>query len=220
MLPALGCSGGCIIVEIVTYENLYEILREEKQKKELQAIDKNFYKNMVKYLKEKQKMIDAQQGKDSLFSAEIKRTQKQVENVRKMLRELYERREYKIMQLAMFSSRSGLKEDTSNMLAEERKLFAGLLEESSRYRKGILDNMLLLQLPKVDDEEKTKELKRAEHQEKENKLVRFIHPVPKFVGMDMNVYGPFEAEDISLLPKNIAEVLTRKSRAEEIQSEN
>jgi len=48
------------------------------------------------------------------------------------------------------------------------------------------------------------------------KLVRFLHPVPKFVGRELEVYGPFEREDIANLPKEIAEVLIIKGRAEEM----
>jgi len=47
-------------------------------------------------------------------------------------------------------------------------------------------------------------------------LVRFLHAVPKFVGVDMNVYGPYDNHDIANLPSNIAEVLISKERAEVI----
>ena len=55
------------------------------------------------------------------------------------------------------------------------------------------------------------ELKRS------NKLIRFIHAVPKFVGKDLEDYGPFEEEDIANLPAEIADVLIIKGRVEEIK---
>ena len=41
--------------------------------------------------------------------------------------------------------------------------------------------------------------------------------MPKFVGRDLEVYGPFEEEDIANLPGEIADILILKNRAEEIK---
>ena len=41
---------------IITYETLYEIVRLEKQRKELQKLDDTFFLNVVKYLEEKKAM--------------------------------------------------------------------------------------------------------------------------------------------------------------------
>ena len=38
---------------LITYDNLYEILRLEKYKKELQRIDQDFYEKTARYLNEK-----------------------------------------------------------------------------------------------------------------------------------------------------------------------
>ena len=52
---------------------------------------------------------------------------------------------------------------------------------------------------------------------KSMKLVRFINAVPKFVGPELEEYGPFQEEDIAKLPVEIAEVLISKGRVEEIE---
>jgi len=49
------------------------------------------------------------------------------------------------------------------------------------------------------------------------KSVRFIKPVPKFLGSEMETYGPFEENDIASLPSKIANILVKKNRAEEMQ---
>ena len=41
--------------------------------------------------------------------------------------------------------------------------------------------------------------------------------VPKFVGTNNFIYGPFEKEDISLLPINISKILIDKKRARELE---
>ena len=48
------------------------------------------------------------------------------------------------------------------------------------------------------------------------KSIRFIKPVPKFLGTELEIYGPFEENDIASLPSRIAKVLIKKERAEEM----
>ena len=109
---------------IITYETLYELLRREKYKKELQELNKTFFNDTIKYLNEKQAMLDESQKKESVFAtSEISKIKKQLQNVRNILKELYDRRENKILQEALFSSRSKEKKDFSAMLPEEIKFY-------------------------------------------------------------------------------------------------
>ncbi len=211
------------MTEVLTYESIYETLREEKYKQELQPIDKNFYKNIIAYLQEKQKTIDSQRGKESIFSEQIKKTQKQLESVKKMIKEIYERRENKLLQLALFASRSKREEDTSNMLNEEHGFFKSIFEEINKYRNGILNSVLTAQSPVIEKKEpeaKTKEIKREESEPENTKEVTFIHAVPKFMGTDMKVYGPFESGEKAKLPGKLADVLITKQRVEETNNES
>ena len=43
--------------------------------------------------------------------------------------------------------------------------------------------------------------------------------MPKFVGPELEEYGPFEEEDIANLPAEIADVLISKAKADEIKEE-
>ena len=49
-----------------------------------------------------------------------------------------------------------------------------------------------------------------------SKTIRFLSPVPKFVGEELEVYGPFEEDDVANLPFRIASLLIKKGRAEEL----
>jgi DNA replication initiation complex subunit (GINS family) len=204
---------------IITYETLYEILRREKYKTELQPLDKDFFKNVLNYLKEKQEILDSQKNKETFFNfTEIQKTQTQLDNIKKILKELYERRENKIIQIALFSSRAKTKNDTSMMLPEEKSLYEHLNRVFSSHRDGILHNLLSYNFPDLIEKEKPKDIKTERKEQEKIKLVRFLYAIPKFVGDDLNIYGPFEEEDISSLPVDIANILIKKQRAEEIRT--
>lgn len=202
---------------IITYETLYEILRREKIRPELQKLDKTFFQDVVKYTEEKQKIFDSQKSKTSIFaSSEVQKTQKQIENVKRMLKELYERRENKIIQIALFTSRAEEKTEFPEMLDEEKKFYRELMSVLDEQRKSVLYRVLEAKMPELKAPEKPKELKTENRPN--TKLVRILHAVPKFVGDNLNVYGPYEEEDIASLPVKIADVLIKKNRVELIQA--
>lgn len=200
---------------VMTYETLYELLRKEKYNQNLQELDKDFFESVVKYLEEKERLIKDSSG-SSTFSKEIDAAKKQIENAKRIVRELYERRELKIIQIGVLSSRSGKKNDAS-LLPEEEKLYQEVLGICDRYRKSVLENVLNVRRPLMK-EESPKTIK-TDKGGTENKLVRFIRPTPKFVSTDMKVYGPFEREDLASVPEMVAGALIKKGCVEEIKGE-
>ena len=114
-------------------------------------------------------------------------------------------------------------------------IFESLITNLSRYRSGILMNVLNATEP-ILAETPVPQLK-AQHNLKapdsglkteaiphqgdaifENAMIsiKFLSSVPKFVGRELEIYGPFQPEDIANLPKPIADVLIMKGRAEQI----
>ncbi|MCD4666940.1 hypothetical protein K8R47_03990 [archaeon] len=196
---------------IITYETLYEILRREKVRPEIQKLDLDFIKNTINYLNEKSAILKSQKEKESVFAAkEIERTGKQIENIKRLIKELYERRETKIIQLSLSSARSKLSPDLSNLIQEEKEFYTKIKNILNNNKENVLNQILKGKLPK---REKPKTIK---NEEKSLKLVRFNTPVPKFVGEDLNVYGPFWTEDVANLPIKISDLLIKKNRAKEI----
>ncbi len=203
--------------EIITYETLYEILRKEKSTSELQRLDNNFFQKVIGYINEKSDILESQKNKKSIFaSVEIIKTQKQLENIKRMLKELYERRENKILQSALFSSRTSQKRENLGLLEEEKIFYQKLEEKLTKYRKNILFKILSKKLPIIEE---SKDIKIEKTDTNKTKLVRFLHSLPKFVGDDLNIYGPFEAENIANLPYRVAKVLIKKRRAQEMKIE-
>ncbi|MDD5178365.1 MAG: hypothetical protein PHT54_03755 [Candidatus Nanoarchaeia archaeon] len=201
---------------VITYETLYEILRREKFREELQKLNETFFQDIVNYLKDKKSILESQQNKVSIFtSVETSKTKRQIENTVKILNELYERRESKIVRMAMFSSRSEDNVEVSALLPEEKELYEQLKTTLDGFRKGILFNLLSEKMPEILKNNHAKDLKTPE-EAKDNILIKFKEAVPKFIGDDTNIYGPFEPEDLANLPKKTAALLIEKNRAERI----
>ncbi len=207
---------------VITYESLYELLRREKYRPELQKLEPVFYANALNYLKEKQAILDAQEKRNSIFAAnEIEKTRTQLRNIQKILKEIYEKREAKILQLALFNSRNkAAVHDDSTLLPEEGSLFDSVSEVLNIYREGVLFNLLSNNAPSVPlkkekDLKITSEIDKDKPDSGESKVkVRILAAIPEFVGPDMNVYGPFEGESSVELPKEISEVLIANNQAE------
>ncbi len=231
----------------VTYESLFDLVVREKSRDELQSLDPNFFAQLAGYLSEKRSMA-------SIQSAEEKeRANRQLQNINRLIRELYDRREKKIINMALARSRAGADIiDTAALLAEEKAMFDGLVSQLDLFRNAVLNRLLEAKAPSLDSEhrqsgaevlaaasrtitstatgaisgtsfgvhgsgkEEAAEAAATAEANPETKLIRFLHPVPRFVGKELEVYGPFDQEDIANLPREIAEVLITKGRAEEM----
>ena len=206
----------------VTFETLFELLRREKDREELQKLNDFFFRDVVAYLKEKNQILEGREQTE-LFSADEKiKTEKELVNIKKIIKELYERREKKIVRMAVDKSRAkSTIIDTSAFLKEEKQLFELLVALLDKGRESIINHILDGRLPAVT-EEKSEEIARPVESAKEKKstmLVRFLHAVPRFVGPALEEYGPFEEEDVASLPAEIARVLINKGRVEELEEE-
>ena len=219
----------------ITYETLYDLLKKERDIADLQKLDPNFFAHFSEYLNEKKKMLGKE---DSIFSDdEKKKTEKQIDNAKRLVKEIYERREKKILNIALIKSRTKSNVvDMSSLLENEKKLFKNIEEVLNSFRREIIDNIingrpafkLIAREPIKKDEESGPVMavdtkinsddggNSVLMEAKATRLVRFLCPVPKFVGTELEEYGPFGEEDIANLPSEIAEVLINKGRAEEI----
>ena len=111
---------------IITYETLFELLQREKERTDLQKLEPTFFNDVIGYIKDKKKIIEAKN--DSMFANEERRkTERQLENIYKIIKELYERREKKIISIALDRSRTKSSLiDTTALLKEEKVVFDAL----------------------------------------------------------------------------------------------
>ena len=210
----------------ITYETLFELLKREKDMTDLQKLDPNFFNDFVDYLNEKSKVLDKE---DSLFSYdEKKKVEKQIDNAKRIIKEIYERREKKILYIALIKSRTKSDVmDTSTFLENEKKFFDEIVKVLDVFRKDIINNIIdgkqasgtAAGKEEIDKKETDEKDDNDKSEAKNTKLVRFLHVVPKFVGKELEEYGPFAEEDIANLPMEIADLLINKGRVEEIKSQ-
>ncbi len=213
----------------VTYETLFEFLVREKNRAELQKLEPQFFNNLVEYLKEKQSILN-REHLDVFSEEEKEKTGQQLRNIKRVIKELYERREKKILNIALIKSRTGSDViDTSALMEEEKRFFESVVATLDTYRNDILFNLVNAKHPVMNKpaENMEKSEKAAmpvaaqpetKKEVRDTKTVRFISAVPKFLGKELEVYGPFEEEDVASLPGDVADVLISKGRAEEIDA--
>lgn len=219
----------------IAYETLFELLRREKTREEIQKIDDGFFDNVIVYLKEERELIKKLRIKQDLFaSEELRKAEIKDENVRKIIRELYEKRERKIINLALDCSRTDASIiDTSHLLKEEKVFYECIVELFNRFRKGLLFN--LLRGEKIDDSVCSIKVKEDDKFEEENNInliepgadsdglivenlikLKFAAEIPKFVGQDMKEYGPYSAGQIEDIPTAIADIFLKSGNAEKV----
>jgi DNA replication factor GINS len=180
------------------YHELYEIWKRELENPELEKLPSNFYSNITDYLrrlKEEGRMLDKKTAKATLLKNEM-------QNVKRMLRELVQTRYRKLVKKAA----EGHKGPLDSLTVEEEKTYAGVLplaEAHQKFGKSLLQGRILQ--VKVERERK-------------RTVLRFLRDIPAIIGADMETYGPFNAEDLASLPVENANVLVKQGLAERVEA--
>jgi DNA replication initiation complex subunit (GINS family) len=197
---------------VITYETLFEIFRREKNRGELQKLDDAFLRNVITYLIQKKNIIERQSAQTTLFSEEDRiNAEKQAYNIKKIIRDIYERREKKIIDMALNKSRTqSLLVDDSALLKEERVFYNEIVRILDRHRHDILMKLLNAEMPEITIEEAKKESPREIS-------LKFVEDTPEFVGPEMEMLGPFAKDDTATFPAQIASILLSKGCAERIE---
>lgn len=184
----------------LTYNHLYDLVRRERGQKDLQPVPASFYDDAKTYFDELQSAIVL----DPLGSkAESSRVQ--LVNSRKLLRQLYELREQKILLLSQTRCRTGsVMLDTAQMTAAEHALFEATVALLRRTRDEIHVGSELHPLPAQQEETVAPAAV----------SVRVLADVPSFVGPQMEPYGPLSSGETVELPAPVAQLLIRKGAVE------
>lgn len=198
---------------VITYETLYEIFRREKSREPLQELDRNWFNDVVNYLKQKQTTYETALAKTDMFSLSERETvATQLTSIRRLIKEIYDRREKKIIDIALNKARTQSDIiDTANMLPTEEVYFEELLTHLTKYRRLVLDQLIIGQQPQINIPLKEKKLA------KKTKSIKFLQNIDQFVGDEMELYGPFSKDDEAELPTTLAEILVGQGSACEVE---
>lgn len=179
----------------ITYETLFELLRREKTRDELQKLDATFFSDVVKYVKDKEEFLEHQRKKQDLFAVEeMDKAKRQIDNIKKILKEFYEKREKKMIEMALDASKTNsVVIDTSSMLDEEKLFYEKVLNTLNKFRKGLLSNVQRGIMPHVQEDQIVKP---AEQTEKET-----IPDINKEVAQNAQpLSAPSAAETKTVMP--------------------
>ncbi|MEM4336628.1 MAG: hypothetical protein QXG86_01340 [Candidatus Woesearchaeota archaeon] len=221
---------------IINYETLFEILRREKNREEIQKLPEDFFEKIRSYIEEK-KQTTLVRNDDPFSDIENEKTQRQLVNIKKIVKEIYERREKKIIAMALNKSRIPASVmDTSLLLPEERRFYEQLVDIFNKTREEVLlkslNNEKVLDKKESecenpseekpvlgsDSEEKTQfEGSKEEGGSFENastlKTIKFVVDVGQFVGPNLEIYGPYSKDEVANLPQEVCNVLVNKNKA-------
>ena len=187
----------------LTLEDVYNLLVTEIQIPTLQSIPLDTYQNIATVLSN----IKAQ-GYEGI---DAKIRDKMVEMISKSAQLLLECRHQKLIEhqheILSSSSSATTAVDYSKLTDEEKYILDG--EKESDKRRNAVLAATINGRPKVMESMSTKIRSKQI-------VIRFIKSMEQFVGVDMTKYGPFQEEDVAVLPFENARSFIEKGIAIEI----
>ncbi|MCX6767823.1 MAG: hypothetical protein NTY90_03800 [Candidatus Micrarchaeota archaeon] len=181
----------------LSFEALRRIQLQEKHNATLTIVDDVFYDAYASFLSQQ---ADRLRQNFSLDEVRV------YENTQKILHEIIEKRQQKILLKAFRDLRTG--EVTSEGLAkQERELYIELLKLLQSHEAA---------LNSAFAGEKSMQEKTAE-KEKDAVTVKILVDLPAFVWTDSQQVGPFSASQVVELRREEAELLIKRNAAEAVQ---
>lgn len=215
------------MVDKLDYEELRKCQRREKNTAKLLELKDNFYEELKQLIKEKESHYKQKMDYEAKNS---------LDNIRKIAKDLYKRRERKIMTRALKEAEQAKK---YNLAGKEKQLFQKIREVIEDERKslqeileGIEETMEEAnkqteetdkQTEETEDEEeveKTEEKKEDTHDQDLNKvMVKILKEVPSFVSQNLEKLGPYQPDTKVKLPEKQARMLSEKGLAEKVKKD-
>ncbi|NYZ76115.1 DNA replication complex GINS family protein [Candidatus Micrarchaeota archaeon] len=176
-------------MEELSYDGLRKIQARERASPVLQSIPDGFYALIKKLIEKKN------EGLKSSFSLT---EAKEYESILKVAEDIHERRMQKIVLRAM---KAGAGQEEMALTGEEAEIFERISRAVSEDREKF--NSMIVDKGSKESEERIKRIK-------------ILKNLPKFVGTDLKVYGPFKEGDSAELPEKEAQLLVSRGIAEQI----
>jgi len=172
------------------FNELFKAWKKEEENIELQNLAQDFYLNANRYINDLREKIKREQD-----YIRLELTKEEYNYAVKILSKLIDARLKKII----------------NSIIEGKKVPLELLAEEEKEAFSLLNKIVDLII-----EFKEKLFKGKVEEKKGFTVIRLLQELPEIIGEDLKVYGPFESEDIAVLPEENAEALIKRGAAEKI----
>jgi DNA replication initiation complex subunit (GINS family) len=183
----------------VSYEALRRVQLEEKRSPGLTPLGEDFYERYAAHLRDQQGRLHQDFNLDAASA---------YESMRRVLRDVWERRQHKIAVKALLDARA--REPRAEGLArEEQRLYNALHTLYSQGDASFLNGMG----PAAEPEPAPAEAKGPDRAR-----VRLLADLPAFEGPDGASHGPFRADEEIDLPPAVAALLEKRGAARAAQS--
>jgi DNA replication initiation complex subunit (GINS family) len=166
---------------MLTFEKIRDLERAERSSQMLQKLPENILDEFRDYIKRKEQI----QNKTDFDIHEI-------QNAKNTIKRILELREQKILNLALYSVRTGIPPD--GLLKHEEIVFNNILNSLKKFREDFFNEI-------QNEKEEKKEIK--------DELV-VIKTIPTIVGPDLKEYSLKEGEVVKDLPKSLNDLLLKK----------
>ncbi len=216
----------------INYNKLREIQRMVREDSEVVKLSEDFYISAGEYLKELETRRNELDETVSVF-AEDARSQifSELNNARKILIDIFERRERKIVLNALSSARTLDNKPPRDMLDFEVEIYKNMLEQLTKYRKTVLEPILNGRSEKIHSptQNTANHAKTVEKQDLEQESmglngstkqkvlktmpILISEEIPSFIWEDGMQYGPFKQGEASHVPLELAWFLINNDKA-------
>lgn len=196
----------------INYRTLRKIQEMEKNSPILTELKSDFYNAISEYIENLKNRFESEASshKQALLKEEIQNTKKIVFNI-------YEQREKKIL-LATASKVRGGNPDLKNLINIEKDLFDSILNLMLKSREKILEiedkkkesNDKMTVKPKMVD-------KVEEKQGNYNPIVLVTQDIPEFIGTDEKKYN-LRNNDVLSLPEDMSDMLLKRGVVKKIKN--
>ncbi len=188
------------------FDRIQNKWKEEREKIQLTPMNEAFYGAMRDFLKSR-----SLRAKEEINPIIKKVLEEKLSRMRYVIDDLLAIRTTKILQIVF-----NKEEITFNLAREEQNFYERMKKLYDVYRKDVFSpkDIAYTDIDSIVSKESIDE----EEEDIEYVAIKFLKRTKdKIQGLDGKVYGPFEKEDICLLPKENAVGLVRREFAENIE---
>ena len=194
---------------MISFEGLREVHRKERASPKLVSIPSGFWKDVSEYFAGKMRKYEELRSNTSRFTDKVlTQFEKEIRNAGRIIKELYTLRERKIIRQAGTEVATDEKQELQDMVSEEKKIYGAIVDNLKAGRDGVLAKVL------AGEKIGQKDDKDGDKAESDSLKIKITDSVASFLGTDLNLYGPYEKDQLAELPTKYAKLLIEKGKAE------